>query len=134
MNALARSAFTAHVRSYSTHSPSHNEFLHVKRLHLGHMAKAFALREAPNSVASANSSVIGKKRREVEEEGKKAGWGSFKRKSDMLVGAGANEFSDGGVKKLGKFRPKNSHGSGVNGNLVREGKRFEYSLKKRARN
>jgi hypothetical protein len=52
----------------------------------------------------------------------------------MLVGGGANELSDGEVKKLGKVRPQNSHVSGVNGNLVREGKRFEYSLKKRVRN
>jgi ATP-dependent RNA helicase DDX31/DBP7 len=134
MNALARSAFTSHVRSYSTHSPSHSEYLHVKRLHLGHMAKAFALREAPNSVGQSNSKATVKKRRDAETEEKKAGWGSFKRKSDAMLGSAANEFSDGNVKKLGKFRPAPSRGAGVNGNLVREGQRFEYSLKKRARN
>lgn len=94
------------MRAYATHSPTH-EFFHVKRLHLGHIAKAFALREAPNNVAHANSKATEKKRRAAEKEEKsRSGFSSFKRRSDALLGASANEFSDGNVRKLIKIAPK----------------------------
>jgi ATP-dependent RNA helicase DDX31/DBP7 len=40
------------VRAYSTHPLEERRFFHVKSLHLGHLAKAFALREAPGSIAA----------------------------------------------------------------------------------
>ncbi|BEI96822.1 hypothetical protein CcaverHIS631_0204110 [Cutaneotrichosporon cavernicola] len=50
--ALARKAFASFVRAYSTHPLEERRFFHVKTLHLGHLAKAFALREAPGSIAA----------------------------------------------------------------------------------
>ncbi|KAL4402007.1 ATP-dependent RNA helicase Dbp7 [Malassezia pachydermatis] len=47
---LARTAFLAHIRAYATHPASERAIFHVNQLHLGHLAKAFALREAPNTV------------------------------------------------------------------------------------
>lgn len=47
---LARSAFLAHIRAYATHPASEKDVFHVNHLHLGHLAKAFALREAPQTV------------------------------------------------------------------------------------
>ncbi|WFD35258.1 RNA helicase [Malassezia cuniculi] len=47
---LARTAFLAHVRAYATHPASEKALFNIHQLHLGHMAKAFALREAPNTV------------------------------------------------------------------------------------
>ena len=40
------------IRGYATHASAERHIFHVKKLHLGHMAKAFALRAAPASVAS----------------------------------------------------------------------------------
>ncbi|WFD27392.1 RNA helicase [Malassezia nana] len=46
---LARAAFLAHIRAYATHPASEKELFHVNHLHLGHLAKAFALRETPQT-------------------------------------------------------------------------------------
>ncbi|KAI8086257.1 P-loop containing nucleoside triphosphate hydrolase protein [Halteromyces radiatus] len=45
---LARKAFWSSVRAYATHAASEKHVFHVKKLHLGHLAKSFALREAPS--------------------------------------------------------------------------------------
>ena len=47
---LARTAFLAHIRAYATHPANEKALFNVHQLHLGHLAKAFALREAPNTV------------------------------------------------------------------------------------
>jgi ATP-dependent RNA helicase DDX31/DBP7 len=63
--ALARSAYQAHVRAYTTHLSTEREMFNVRRIHLGHLAKAFALREAPAEVVAA-----AKKQRMKEAEWK----------------------------------------------------------------
>lgn len=40
-------AFTSHIRAYATHLSSERDIFNVKELHLGHLAKAFGLRESP---------------------------------------------------------------------------------------
>ena len=45
---LAKKAYTSHIRAYATHVALERHIFHVKKLHLGHMAKSFALREAPS--------------------------------------------------------------------------------------
>lgn len=47
---MARKAFVSHVRAYATHVAKEREFFDVKGLHLGHLAKAFALRERPGNM------------------------------------------------------------------------------------
>jgi ATP-dependent RNA helicase DDX31/DBP7 len=61
---MAREAFTAHVRAYATHTASEKHIFHVRFLHLGHLAKSFALREAPGEVTTSQ------KKRRVKEFGK----------------------------------------------------------------
>ncbi|CAG8676399.1 11842_t:CDS:2, partial [Ambispora leptoticha] len=51
----ARKAYLSHIRAYATHSSSKKEIFHIKKLHLGHLAKSFALREAPSSITSKKS-------------------------------------------------------------------------------
>lgn len=46
----ARKAYVSHVRAYATHVVKERELFDVKGLHLGHLAKAFALREKPGSM------------------------------------------------------------------------------------
>ncbi|KAA1473995.1 DEAD-domain-containing protein [Dentipellis sp. KUC8613] len=58
---LARKAFQSHMRAYATHPSDEKHIFHIRHLHIGHLAKAFALREAPSSVsASASKSKAGK--------------------------------------------------------------------------
>ena len=47
---MARRAFVSHVRAYATHVLRERGMFDVKGLHLGHLAKAFALRERPGSM------------------------------------------------------------------------------------
>lgn len=54
------------MRAYSTHPIEEKRFFHVKSMHLGHLAKAFALREAP----TAASAAAGKPKKEKERKDK----------------------------------------------------------------
>lgn len=54
---LARKAFLSHVRAYATHSAEEKQYFNVRALHLGHLAKAFALREAPRSLGAKSSAI-----------------------------------------------------------------------------
>ncbi|PWN29709.1 DEAD-domain-containing protein [Jaminaea rosea] len=49
---LARKAFLSHIRAYATHPSNEKDLFHVRFLHLGHLAKSFALREAPEVIKS----------------------------------------------------------------------------------
>ena len=42
---LAADAFRSSVRAYATHPASLKDVFHIKRLHLGHLAYSFALRQ-----------------------------------------------------------------------------------------
>ena len=80
---LARKAYISHVRAYSTHVKPERHIFDVKALHLGHLAKAFGLRERPGHFGRGNtgsSSAMGRKSVSVTE-GKK----SRKRATDGAV-------------------------------------------------
>ena len=47
---LAKDAFRSFVRSYATFPSNMKHIFHVKRLHLGHVASAFGLKEAPGLI------------------------------------------------------------------------------------
>lgn len=47
---MARKAYVSHVRAYATHVAHERGIFDVKSLHLGHLAKAFALRERPGNM------------------------------------------------------------------------------------
>ncbi|KAF9482175.1 DEAD-domain-containing protein [Pholiota conissans] len=47
---LARQGFLSHMRAYATHPSNEKHIFHIRNLHMGHLAKAFALRDAPKSV------------------------------------------------------------------------------------
>lgn len=52
---MARKAFVSHVRAYATHVAKERAMFDVKALHLGHLAKAFALRERPGNMGRGNT-------------------------------------------------------------------------------
>jgi len=47
---MARKAFASYLRAYATHPSTEKHIFHIRHLHLGHLAKSFALREAPSSI------------------------------------------------------------------------------------
>ncbi|KAH6614239.1 ATP-dependent RNA helicase DBP7 [Boeremia exigua] len=46
----ARRAYQSHIRAYATHVADERIYFDIKSLHLGHLAKAFALRERPSGM------------------------------------------------------------------------------------
>ncbi|KAJ7268770.1 DEAD-domain-containing protein [Mycena haematopus] len=66
----ARKAFLSHMRAYATHPSSEKHIFHVRHLHLGHLAKSFALRDAPKAVSIAGGSGKALPRKEKERERK----------------------------------------------------------------
>ncbi|PPQ89702.1 hypothetical protein CVT25_014103 [Psilocybe cyanescens] len=52
---LSRKAFLSYMRAYATHPSSEKHIFHIRNLHMGHLAKAFALRDAPKSVKVARA-------------------------------------------------------------------------------
>ena len=114
---LARKAFQSHVRAYATHVAAERAWFDIKTLHLGHLAKAFGLRDAPGRInvpgmgkrgAGANT---GKRRQQSGEHGKIESKTPARnettaetqeaarkmkekvRNKRMMMGAGADEFN-----------------------------------------
>ncbi|KAJ7680541.1 P-loop containing nucleoside triphosphate hydrolase protein [Mycena polygramma] len=67
---FARKAFLSHMRAYATHPSSEKHIFHVRHLHLGHLAKSFALRDAPKAVSNAGGTGKAPPRKEKERERK----------------------------------------------------------------
>lgn len=47
---MGRRAFQSHIRAYATHIASERNMFNIKDLHLGHLAKSFALRDRPGNI------------------------------------------------------------------------------------
>ncbi|KAI7870352.1 P-loop containing nucleoside triphosphate hydrolase protein [Spinellus fusiger] len=62
---LARKAYWSSVRAYATHCAAEKHIFHIKNLHLGHLAKSFALREAPSALHEQSK---GRKKKEAKKE------------------------------------------------------------------
>ena len=78
-----RRAFQSHVRAYATHTAAERGFFDLKQLHLGHLAKAFALRDKPGSIrvpGQRPGKEVGAKTKEARRV--QAGKGGQKRGND----------------------------------------------------
>jgi ATP-dependent RNA helicase DDX31/DBP7 len=47
---MARRGFQSHIRAYATHIATERSMFDIKELHLGHLAKSFALRDRPGKI------------------------------------------------------------------------------------
>jgi ATP-dependent RNA helicase DDX31/DBP7 len=59
---LAQRAYQSHMRAYATHPSDEKHMFHIRNLHIGHLAKAFALRDAPTTVSKAQGQGKNKKK------------------------------------------------------------------------
>ncbi|XP_035683460.1 probable ATP-dependent RNA helicase DDX31 [Branchiostoma floridae] len=50
--AMARKAYQSFIRAYATFPSSLKHIFHVRKLHLGHVAKSFGLRDAPGDIGN----------------------------------------------------------------------------------
>lgn len=58
---LACNAFRSHVGAYATHASHLKGIFHVRKLHLGHVAHSFALKEQPKALGRAGAKRVQKK-------------------------------------------------------------------------
>lgn len=92
---MARRGFQSHIRAYATHVAAERHIFNMQALHLGHLAKAFALRDKPGSIkvpglrpakmTKADRSVAARKakRGEVEDKAPEGERVRKKRKMDL---------------------------------------------------
>ena len=119
---MARKAFQSHVRAYATHVADERRWFDIKDLHLGHLAKAFGLRDAPGRMnvqgmggrgskgrssgdarkstststsGGVNGDLGGERRSETHEAARKMREvvRNSKKKMMMMMGGGAAEFN-----------------------------------------
>ncbi|KAK5740775.1 ATP-dependent RNA helicase dbp7 [Elasticomyces elasticus] len=97
----ARRAYQSHVRAYATHVSGERSMFDMKALHLGHLAKAFGLRDKPGRIGVPGQRPSGKggKEKRVVSSGKS---GSKKRSSSAMEDVDAN----GGAVDEGEARRK----------------------------
>lgn len=65
---LAKDAFCSWVRAYTAHRGELKRIFMVKKLHLGHVAKSFALKDQPSLVGSSFQKQA-KKRKKDQKHG-----------------------------------------------------------------
>lgn len=116
---LARNGFKSHIRAYATHVKDERVHFDMAELHLGHTAKSFGLREAPGGIGNGvdrkakRKGAAAKAKGPGKDGGKGAGARSgggdegdgavdsraaqdlLRKKSMMLMNAGADEFNIG---------------------------------------
>lgn len=69
MKKLAQNAFCSWVRAYTAHRGELKRIFMVKRLHLGHVAKSFALKEQPSFVGKSFQTQSKKRKRNQKQKG-----------------------------------------------------------------
>ncbi|KAL8850021.1 MAG: hypothetical protein Q9221_005038 [Calogaya cf. arnoldii] len=81
---MAKRAFVSHVRAYATHVTRERAMFDVKGLHLGHLAKAFALRERPGDFGRNATVGVKKGGRKVEQSRKEVAGAQPRSKSQNM--------------------------------------------------
>ena len=92
----ARLAFAAYIRGYSTREKAVRHIFSARALHLGHVAKSFALREQPKELSKAQRSKRVSSKSDKEDLLKSTG---RKRSSQLAFGKGNNDKKN----KTGSF-------------------------------
>ena len=104
---MARRAYLSSIRAYATHPASEKHIFHVRRLHLGHVAKSFALREAP---ADAGGSLAGRKGDGGGGGGSSGGGGNSSGDvAAVRFVSGKTKSGRENAKRGGKVRPRNTN-------------------------
>ncbi|CCF55780.1 hypothetical protein KAFR_0A03450 [Kazachstania africana CBS 2517] len=86
---LAMKGYSSHIRAYATHVSVEKQFFNVKYVHLGHLAKSFALRERPKAMGLNASKQQNSENRPSKENSKNKMW----RIARMAVRESASEFN-----------------------------------------
>ena len=94
-NTLAKDAFRAYVRAYATFPSAVKHIFHIKRLHLGHVAAAFGLKDPPQLIGSSATKAALKAqkdaaRKKLKSDGRKKKDARDAKKAKKLAPRGAS--------------------------------------------
>ncbi|KAJ2963207.1 hypothetical protein NQ176_g10873 [Zarea fungicola] len=107
---LARNGWKSHMRAYATHIKEERVHFNMEELHFGHLAKSYALREAPRGVGAGidknarkgtkggkdgNNGTAAKDGDDMEQQVDQGKARSVLRKKGMMLMTGADEFNIG---------------------------------------
>lgn len=109
---MAKRAFISHVRAYATHVVKERSMFDVKALHLGHLAKAFALRDRPGNMGrgtTTNEKVSGRRGQGGERKGRSGGGDD----DDEIVTGDGHDGQDAARKMRAKMREQERGGAGA---------------------
>ncbi|XP_048679074.1 ATP-dependent DNA helicase DDX31 isoform X2 [Caretta caretta] len=111
----AKKALQSFLRSYTTYPKTLKHIFHIKSLHLGHVAKSFGLRDAPQNLSTSMAASPGKKtklkpkrpdlRRKTQGKGRLA---------EIL----RSEYSSGMDSGVSKVKRKKKHGKPGNQKML----------------
>lgn len=101
----------SHMRAYATHPSDEKHIFHIRHLHLGHLAKAFALRETPKTATGISGKTQKSKPNRTKDAGSKKDrasnlkdekWeinhsGDAERRMKDIVRAQGKQFKKGGT-------------------------------------
>ncbi|KAL4949212.1 P-loop containing nucleoside triphosphate hydrolase protein [Aspergillus filifer] len=90
---LARRAYQSHIRAYATHVANERHIFNIKELHLGHLAKSFALRDRPGKI-NVPGLRQGKEDTKKDFKASRAGAGAGGKKRKAAAGAGRDDDDD----------------------------------------
>ncbi|XP_071820778.1 ATP-dependent DNA helicase DDX31-like isoform X1 [Apostichopus japonicus] len=87
---LAQQAYHSFIRAYATYPSSLKHIFHIKKLHLGHVAKSFGLREAPSKFKSQGPKLTATQKHALQQQrrGQTHGKGKKKRSDTSEFGSG----------------------------------------------
>lgn len=95
-----RQAFRSHIRAYATHVREERVYFDITQLHLGHMAKAFALREPPGGIGGGVARRAHKPSGSAgEKKGKTTGGGGGGKRDDD-DGDGVGQVDEEAAKRM----------------------------------
>ncbi|XP_064616865.1 probable ATP-dependent RNA helicase DDX31 [Liolophura sinensis] len=104
---LSQKAYQSFVKAYATYPAHLKSIFHVKNLHLGHLAKSFALRDTPKDIGIGFSKIMAslkhKRKRDINKITFREGETAKKQRTSLM-----SEFSSGS-----KGRRKAFSGPGV---------------------
>ncbi|KAL0956423.1 hypothetical protein HGRIS_002571 [Hohenbuehelia grisea] len=123
--ALARKAFLSHMRAYATHPSAEKHIFHIRHLHIGHLAKSFALRDAPTSITGGSKKAPSKPAKSASRDKQGApkakpeivyskdaekrmndivrAQGRLSKHKGLMVSSGTSEFQIAGADTLAKL-------------------------------
>ncbi|XP_022620468.1 probable ATP-dependent RNA helicase DDX31 [Seriola dumerili] len=121
----AKKALQSFLRAYTTYPAHLKHIFHIRSLHLGHTAKSFGLRDAPQGLSSAASATGPGAKRNNRNQNRNQARSPVKTQNNKLNSAGERRFSPG-QREVSLFRSEFSSGLAGGGTKKKKKKKMTF--------